>query len=213
MPGIAFDLIRMISQPNPPFSIRPAYLPKIFPWLLRFIWQSRASAAKSNAIHLRALSKRAATSWRLLTDNTKLTTLIADAGWLKVYETQEAFAATLKARQLMDEVGTKFEVLSDMQIRDLEPNLAPLFKYGFYQKDCLNIINPQRLVCGMVDLFVDRGGRYQQFGVDVIRTENGQVSLSGSKGNFNRKTLWTGTGTGTGAGLPVAYFQCIDSAD
>jgi glycine/D-amino acid oxidase-like deaminating enzyme len=111
----------------------------------------------------------------------------------------------------MDEVGTKFEVLSDMQIRDLEPNLAPLFKYGFYQKDCLNIINPQRLVCGMVDLFVDRGGRYQQFGVDVIRTENGQVSLSGSKGNFNRKTLWTGTGTG--AGLPVAYFQCIDSAD
>ena len=182
MPGIVFDAIRMIGQPLSPVSIRPAYFHKILPWLIRFVLQSHSSAVYRNATHLHALSKHATESWRQLTDNTKLASLLEEAGWLKVYESEKTFAATIKARHLMDEMGTKYEVLTSAQIHDLEPNLAPIFKYGFFQKDCLNIVNPQRLVRGMVDLFVSRGGAYKQFGVDVIRTENEKVSLSGSYG-------------------------------
>ena len=37
MPGILFDAIKMLSKPYSPLSIRPSYLHKISPWLLRFI--------------------------------------------------------------------------------------------------------------------------------------------------------------------------------
>ena len=62
MPGMLFDAMRMLGQALPPLSIRPAYFHKILPWLLRFIWQSRAVAATKNATHLHALSKHAVAS-------------------------------------------------------------------------------------------------------------------------------------------------------
>ena len=140
MPGILVDVIRMAVQPLPPLSIRPAYFHKILPWLLRFIWQSRTVAASNNATHLRTLTKHAVDSWNQLVDDTVLAPFMAEAGWLKVYEKQSSFAATAKARKLMDETGTSYEVLGRREISDLEPNLAPIFNFGFYQKDCLRTL-------------------------------------------------------------------------
>ena len=96
--------------------------------------QSRQSAVDSNAKHLHALSKQAVESWRKLTDQTTLSSLLNDTGWLKVYESEKTFAGTAKSRALLDKLGTKYEILDASQIHDLEPNLAPIFKKGFYLK-------------------------------------------------------------------------------
>lgn len=184
MPGIFFDAIRMLAQSNSPFSIQPSYFHKITPWLFRFILQSRSSAVVKNAKHLHALSEHAVESWHQLTNNTQLTTLFRETGWLKVYELEKTFVNTSKARELLDVMGTNYELLSASQIQDLEPNLAPIFTRGFYQKDSLSIVNPERLVKGMVDLFVSRGGTYKQFDVRIITTKNDQVVLQGSLGEL-----------------------------
>lgn len=184
MPGIVFDVMRMAVQPLSPLSIRPAYFHKIFPWLLRFMWQSRSAAASKNATHLRTLTNHAVDSWHQLVDDTDLASLVQDAGWLKVYEKEVSFAATAKARKLMDEIGTNYELLGRSEICDLEPNLAPIFNFGFYQKDCLRIVNPHKLVNGMVDLLLSRGGQFKQFEVDSIQPDSHKVSLSGSGGTI-----------------------------
>ncbi|MBL4660528.1 MAG: FAD-binding oxidoreductase [Alcanivoracaceae bacterium] len=184
MPGIFFDAIRMLIRTNSPFSIQPSYFPKITPWLFRFILQSRSSAVFNNAKHLHALSQHAVESWHQLTNNTQLTSLFRETGWLKVYELEKTFADTSKSRELLDKMGTNYERLTGAQIHDLEPNLAPVFKRGFYQKDSLSIANPERLVKGMVDLFVNRGGTYKRFDVNHIATNNDQVTLRGSLGEL-----------------------------
>ena len=184
MPGIIFDVMRMAVQPLSPLSIRAEYFHKIFPWLLRFIWQSRSVAVSKNATHLRALTKHAVDSWHQLVDDTALAPLVEEAGWLKVYEKEASFADTAKARKLMDEAGTSYEVLGRREISDLEPNLAPIFNFGFYQKDCLRLVNPHKLVNSMVDLMVSRGGQFKQFDVERIQHEGKQVSLSGSAGSI-----------------------------
>ena len=184
MPGILYDVIRMSVQPLPPLSIRPAYFHKILPWLLRFIWQSRSVAASNNAAHLHTLTKHAVDAWHQLVDDTALAPLVEEAGWLKVYEKAASFVDTAKARKLMDEAGTSYEVLGRREISDLEPNLAPIFNFGFYQKDCLRLVNPHKLVNSMVDLMVSRGGQFKQFDVERIQHEGKQVSLSGSAGSI-----------------------------
>jgi D-amino-acid dehydrogenase len=184
MPGILYDVMRMAVQPLSPLSIRPAYFHKILPWLLRFIWQSRSVAASNNATHLRTLTEHAVESWRQLVDATDIAAFVEEAGWLKVYEKEASFAATSKDRKLMDEKGTNYEILGRSEISDLEPNLAPIFNFGFYQKDCLRIVNPHKLVNGMVGLMVSRGGQFKQFDVDRIQHEDNEVSLSGSKGTI-----------------------------
>ena len=185
MPGILFDVVRMLGQTLPPLSIRPTYFHKILPWLLRFIWQSRTAAVKHNATHLHALSEHAVTSWQRLVGTSTLSCLLEETGWLKVYESEKTFAATSKARKLMDETGSKYEVLSAAEILDLEPALAPIFNFGLYQKDCLRIVSPKRLVQGMVDLLLSRGGAFTQFAVEHIQLESEKVSLTGPTGILN----------------------------
>ena len=76
-PGIFFDAIKMLSQSHSPLSIRPSYLPKILPWLMRFMWQSRTSAVNNNALNLHALSQHAVPSWRIIGNQSVMAKSIA----------------------------------------------------------------------------------------------------------------------------------------
>jgi len=194
MPGILFDAIKMLSKSHSPLAIRPSYLHKISPWLLRFIWQSRTSTAYKNAESLHALSQHAVHSWRQLTDDTKLSSLLNAKGWLKVYQSANSFNGTLSSRKLMDQMGTKYQCLNSAEIYDLEPQLAPLFSHGVFQEDSLNVSDPQQIVQGLVDLFVSRGGRYQQFDVNYIEQQNGLVQLKGKSGKLVSDTVVIASG-------------------
>ncbi|MCP3673331.1 MAG: FAD-binding oxidoreductase [Gammaproteobacteria bacterium] len=180
MPGIIFDAIRMLSKSNSPLTVHPAYFHRILPWLMRFILQSSSSNVNNNAKHLHGLSQYAVASWHQLTEQTELSSLFKQTGWLKVYETEKSFDGTKKSRQLLDKMKTPYEVLDASQIHDLEPNLAPIYKRGFFQKDSLSITNPDRLVKGMVELFVNRGGSYKQFAVNRINRNSNGIELIGS---------------------------------
>lgn len=194
MPGVFFDAIKMLGQSHSPLSIRPSYLHKISPWLVRFIWQSRNSAVTKNAQHLHALSQHAVHSWRKLTDNTRLSKLLNAKGWLKVYQSEKTFAGTLNSRKLLDQMGTKYQCLNAAEIHDLEPHLAASFRRGFFQEDSLHISDPQQLVQGMVELFENRGGRYQQFDVNTIKESNGIFQLEGKNGKLETNKVVIATG-------------------
>ncbi|MFT5210057.1 MAG: D-amino-acid dehydrogenase [Flavobacterium sp.] len=173
-PGILAEVLRMPFKQHSPLSIKPSYLHKILPWLIRFILESSQSTFSKNGSNLHHLTKHAASSWRFLTDNTSLSTLIGEGGWLKVYESKSVFDSAQAGRNLMAELGTPFEILTKSDIQSLEPNLAPIYEYGTFQKDCLNILNPAKLIDDMVAQFVSQGGHYQQFSVNqLVKTEDG----------------------------------------
>jgi D-amino-acid dehydrogenase len=179
MPGIAFDALRMLGQRLSPLSVKPAYFFHILPWLIRFLAESRRSRVERNARHLHALTNRALEGWRRLTDDTELSHLIQGGGWMKVYESEQSFASTRNARALMDKNGTPYEILTAADIQDLEPQLAPIFERGIYQSDSMRLTNPDRMVRGMVDLLLSRGGTYKKFEVRSIRLGGNTIELQG----------------------------------
>jgi D-amino-acid dehydrogenase len=176
MPGIVGEVVRMMLQPLPPLSISPAYFPRVLPWLLRFVASSRRSQVDRIAGDLHALTAGAVDAWRELTAGTRLNQILATGGWLKVYESDRSFAGTAATRALLDAVGTPYEVLDADDLRDLEPNLAPIFKHGLWQEDGLRIVNPGRLVREMVDLLVTGGGNFEQG--EVLAIEPGDTSVA-----------------------------------
>ncbi len=193
-PDTVFDVISMMTQKHSPLSIKPSYLHKLFPWLVRFVLQGRASKFNQNALDLHALSKNAVDSWRLLTEKNELSKLFKDTGWLKVYESGKTFNNTARSREMFDKMGEKYELLDSDAIRNLEPNLAPRYKHGFYQKDCLSVTNPQKLVDGMVSLLVAQGGQYQKFDVTEIKTDKDKIYLSGINGDISANKVVIATG-------------------
>ncbi|NOX70638.1 MAG: FAD-binding oxidoreductase [Gammaproteobacteria bacterium] len=194
MPGIVRDGLRMLARPLSALSVRPAYFMKILPWLIRFAAESRRSNVLRNARHLHALTNRAIDSWKQLTKSTQLGRLLESGGWIKVYETEQSFAATTNARALMDDNGTPYEILTAADIQDLEPQLAPIFERGIYQSDSLWLSNPDQMVRSMVDLLQSRGGTYRQFDVHSIRVEDDSVRLSNPDGStsFDKVVVATG---------------------
>ncbi len=178
MPGIIFDVLKMIGRPLSPLTVRPSYLPELLSWLISFLGESRRSRVLRNSVHLYALSSRAAAGWRTLTDNTSLSNLLQEVGWLKVYESDQAFAATAHARSLMDSLGTPYEVLEQNDILELEPELAPIFPHAIFQRDSLHIVNPGRMVNGMVELLLQGGGQFRQFNASRIEITNYGIRLN-----------------------------------
>lgn len=175
MPGIVFDVLRMLGRPLTPFTIRLSYLPRALPWMARFLGESRRSRVQANAKNLHALTNVAAESWRTLTSGTDLTNLLRPGGWLKVYESDHSFAATASARLLMDELAAPYEILDPAGIQDLEPHLAPIFTHGLFVRDGLLISDPGRMTHGMVELFLRQGGHFQKFTAERLEIKSDEI--------------------------------------
>lgn len=180
MPGVWKEAFRSIGKPLSPLSIRPAYLPRALPWLLRFVADSRPSRVARIARDLYELSRHAAESWRNLTDGTELARFLHEGGWLKVYESERTFAKSAAARALMDAVGSPYEMLTADDLRDLEPHLAPHFEYGIFQKDSLRCSNPGGLVKAMVERAVANGATFRQAEVTALSVDGERVQVQGS---------------------------------
>lgn len=189
MPGIAIDALRMLGQPLGSLSIRPAYLPTILPWLVRFVLESRRSRVTENARNLHALTCRSNLGWRQLTHNTRLAELIHDGGWLTVYESERSFAKSSDERELNDANNVPYEILSAADIQDLEPNLAPIFQHGIFDRDCLWISNPERMVLSMVDMLIAQGGTYKAFDVQSLDMRGPQVVLKNTSASMSAEKI------------------------
>ncbi len=187
-PGILFDVLKMLGKKGP-LSIHPQYIHRILPWLVRFINQSRSSLFQQNANDLHAITQHANSSWHHLLKNTSCESLLKPVGWLKVYEKQQTFDATALARHVMNELSVPFEILSADQLHELEPNLAPLYKYSIFQRDAHHITNPERMVQGLADHFVANGGEIKITEVSAVNYIDNHIELTTSHGELHSKKL------------------------
>src|SRR5579871_3811192 len=62
------NLPRWAFDPLGPLTIRPSYLPRLVPWLARFVAASRPSVIEQGTLALAALNKRALPAWEKRAD-------------------------------------------------------------------------------------------------------------------------------------------------
>lgn len=172
MPGLLRKVPGMLSDPLGPVTLRWRYLPRIAPWLVRLALASRPARAEAISRALTALNGRAAEPWRDLARQSGADSLLREVGWLKVYETDEALAATAFERELMTRRGRRFELLNADELRQLEPGLAPIFRHGFFQPDAAFCADPAAATARLAADFLARGG-------EIVRDEVTGFALSG----------------------------------
>jgi D-amino-acid dehydrogenase len=198
LPGVATNVLRMIGRPLAPFTVRKAYLRQAWPWMFRFLMESRMTRVRQNARNLHALTRNAVSAWHAITRATPLSGLLRPAGWLKVYETEAAFAATRHARLLMDELAVPYEILGANEIHELEPALAPHYTKGLFQRDSLQITSPSKLVRGLADLFISRGGRFRRLDILRIEANDCRTLLHGAQETLSADLIVVAAGAWSG---------------
>ena len=157
-PGVLWRVPGLLRDPLSPLAVVWRYLPHLAPWLRGFLASSGKAEMERIAGVLAGLLQSAATSWRPLIDEAGAQHLERRAGCLYLYRTKAEFEAAERDNQLRERHGVRLDRLDAKTIRDLEPNLAPLYHRGVLFRDASTIDSPKALAFALADAIRKRGG-------------------------------------------------------
>ncbi|RCK29588.1 NAD(P)/FAD-dependent oxidoreductase [Thalassospira lucentensis] len=162
MPGTLMNVPGWLMDPLGPLSVRWGYLPKMLPWLLRFLAASSKSRVEQIATELAALLNRAWDDY----DPVIAKAGLADAvfkkeGAMAVYRSDASRRKDDYAIDLRRRNGIKIRDLTRAEVRDLEPDLAPIFSCGVMEEDWGRVLDPYKILMGLYKCFLDQGGKFE----------------------------------------------------
>ncbi|MBK8159411.1 MAG: FAD-binding oxidoreductase [Rhodospirillaceae bacterium] len=158
-PGILWDVPKMLMDPLGPLAIRWAYLPKIAPWLLRFVANSGEKRVEQISITLRSALVQALAAHKELAALANQSMMIKDTGWLGVFEKDEKFQSYQWDLALQKRRGVNFQVLKKEEIRQFEPSLQPIYNHAVYYPENSFVTDNFALVQRLANHFAANGGK------------------------------------------------------
>ena len=158
-PGILWRVPKYLSDPLGPLSIRWSYLPKLAPWLWRFVRASGEAKVEEISIALSSLLVEALAAHKELAKAAGCSGIIQDTGWLYVFESEAKFQSYQRDLDLQKRRGVKFDILKAEEIRQLEPSLQPIYTHAVYHPDNSYVLDNFRLVRALAEDVVRNGGR------------------------------------------------------
>ena len=178
MPGIVRKVPGWLTDPEGPLRIRPAYLPRALPWLLRFVRSARPARVAEISDALRALHRHVFDCYEPLMRAARCEDLIRRTGTMVVYRSESAFRSSRREWDMRRERGAEVRELSAGEIHQLEPGLAPGYTHGVLSPDHGYVANPFRLVTRLAEQFVADGGRFERGDVRAVqRKDDGTFTL------------------------------------
>ena len=158
-PGILWKVPGMLADPLGPLAIRWSYLPRLAPWLLRFVAASTVPRVEEISRALAALVDGVVEAYGPLTEMAGVSDMIRRSGWICVYESEAEYQAAQPMLDLQRRRGTRLQVLEAEELKQLEPALAPIFPRAVFYPDVAYTVNNLRFVQALAEAFQGHGGR------------------------------------------------------
>ena len=175
VPGLLRKVPGWLLRNDGPLTIRWAYLPRLLPWLIRFV---RAGNLKQLQAACDALSDLHSPSLELHRDmaaQAGASALISDCDFLHVYSSEQNYRDSRLQWDLRAEHGATLEVLDAADLHALEPDLSQHYKKAVLAKHQGYTTNPSKLVKLLANAAVERGATLLQDSVAAIEHQNGGV--------------------------------------
>lgn len=174
----------MLLDPLGPLRLDWRYLPKVTPWLLRLLWNLRATPYQHSTHGLRALNTASLPAWRELLSGIGQSALLREEGSLLVHERSETAAELAAVATRMQAQGVPLESLSADEVRHRAPGLTEAVKGGLFFPDTGHVTDPHRLVQALMEAAEQAGARFVQAEVSGGRAVAGGVRLETSRGSL-----------------------------
>lgn len=123
-PKMLRQVPKFLMDPLGPLTIRPDYLPVIFPWLVRLILASRPEKLDASINALIALQSLAMPAWERLATRLLLTDKIHKRGTLFVFDNLKAYETAIPHFKRQEAAGIDVHYLNRSEVSALEPGLA-----------------------------------------------------------------------------------------
>jgi D-amino-acid dehydrogenase len=185
-PGIWKKVPGYLTDPLGPLAIRWRYLPRLLPWLRRFI--AAGSTPEKVAATARALAPLLADSpalHRRLAAEAGVADLITRQGVLFVFPDRAAFEAESLSWRLRRDNGTRWLELDEDELRQRDPSLHRRYRFGLLVEENGQCRDPGALVAALARHALALGAEHRRaraIGLTIsagkllsVQTDSGEI--------------------------------------
>jgi D-amino-acid dehydrogenase len=158
-PAVWRQIPGWMLDPEGPVRVRPAAMPRLVPWFLRFLAASRPSKLRALEAQGAALCSRALADTQALLAETGLSAELTEEGCLSLYTDRAEFKADRDHIEILERFGFAHDLLSGAEARELEPELSDRIGMAVRFPDNRSLRDPHRLVVKLAERFTAAGGR------------------------------------------------------
>lgn len=159
LPGMLRKVPGWLLDPMGPLVVRPGYLPRATPWLLRWIRAGRMERVLAISDAMRALNGQALAAWRDLLGAADYAEFVRETGQVQLWDEAEETPGAAVERALRERHGIRAEVLGAEEIRRIFPGIAPHVSRGVLIPGNGHTVNPARMVRRLGEHLLAAGGR------------------------------------------------------
>lgn len=173
----------MLLNPKGPLCLPLRYLPKLLPWLARFVKAAApAQVAHAHEVLMR-LNREALPAWcRNLADIGEENQLVAE-GYLLVWESADKLQEAKDHATYMAECGIPCELVQGERLAELEPEMSQVLSHALFYPEACRVKEPYQLSLKLLAAFKSRGGQHLQADVAEIKPGTaGDVEVISAEG-------------------------------
>ena len=161
----------------------PSALLEIAPFLWKYWRHSRRERHAEIARCYARLIEHCVTEHDALAQEAGAAGFVRRTGWMRVFRTtRERDLRFEEAARWRAEFGVEFAALTDKELQDKEPHLAPILTGALHWTEPTTVNDPQGLALAYLRLFESRGGRFVQGNAMSLKHERSGWSLATAAG-------------------------------
>ncbi|SDU27315.1 FAD-binding oxidoreductase [Stappia sp. ES.058] len=176
VPGLAAKAPRMLLDRQSPLFLRWSYLPKLLPWLAKYLSHCTEAETARIATALLPVIGDSLEQHQALAAGTGAERWLRASDYLYVYRDRAAFEADGFAWSLRRDAGFRWDILEDRELRDYEPLIGPDNRFAVKLPDHGVISDPGRYVKDLATHFESLGGRVLRADVRGFRFGDGRLA-------------------------------------
>jgi D-amino-acid dehydrogenase len=162
-PGLWKRVPGMLLDPLGPLTIRPSYLPKLTPWMLRFIANTTAKRSEEISQALATIVLPGLDHYRALLDDVPDEDIpIRQQGCLYLYPSAANLAAAQGDIETRRRRGVEIEMLGPDEVRQLVPAIGPDMAGGALATQSGHTTSPLALSQLLAARIVAEGGKFMK---------------------------------------------------
>lgn len=198
-PGLIGKIPRMLLGSNSPLFLNWRYLPKLTPWIIRYLSHCRKSEALHIGEGLAALLDDCPDEHKRLASGTAAAQYLSETELHYVYGSRASFDADKLAWSIRRKFGINWDTIEGKEYKNLEPAIASDSYFVVRLPGHGIVSDPGRYVAALTDSFIELGGTVLEDEVaefDVSDRNAGVILASTKRIEFSTLVIAAGAWSG-----------------
>ncbi len=175
-PGMAMKVPGWLLDPDGPLSVPVSYMPRLAPWMLRFLRAGSAQRVRELAVAAAALARCSIDDHEILLSAANAKHLLFGDFCASIYDRESEYERAKADWDLRAELGFPCHKISGAEMHELEPDISPDIGCAVIMDGWRNYSDPYRFVTALAECFVRNGGTIVCDEVVGFDVENSQVN-------------------------------------